>query len=394
MDLMSDWNDVVGLTAALVAAPSHDGVGEAEAAAIAMAAMVELGYEDVALDEIGNVTGRMPGTSSGSGCVVFDGHIDTVGVGDTSAWTSDPFTAVERGGWLFGRGTSDMKGAIAAMIHGIAALRHDPAQCDIVVAVTLAEELVEGYALGFVLDHYDPKAVVIGESTNLHLARAQRGRAEIVVETFGVPAHSSSPQLGRNAIKPMATLVNLLGNLPMPSDPLLGPALLEVTDIMSFPYPGLSVIPERCMATFDRRMLVDETEEDVLAEVQALLDAYMQDDPLATARASIAVDRFSTYTGFDVVAPNCAPAWRMADDAPIVTAGIEALTASGLVPLLSHYSFCTNGSMSAGRRGIPTIGFGPGDEAQAHRIDESVEISHLHASVSGYECLARRLAEL
>ncbi|HUH08354.1 MAG TPA: YgeY family selenium metabolism-linked hydrolase [Egibacteraceae bacterium] len=391
---MSDWNDVVGLTSLLVAAPSHAEVGEREAAEVAMAAMVELGYQNVALDELGNVTGRMPGVSSGTGCVVFDGHIDTVGVGDASAWTSDPFTAVERGGWLYGRGVADMKGAIAAMIHGVAALRHDPAACDIVVSVSLAEELVEGHALGYVLDRYQPKAVVIGEATNLHLARAQRGRAEIVVETFGVPAHSSSPQLGRNAIKPMATLVNLLGNLPMPSDPLLGPALLEVTDIMSFPYPGLSVIPERCRATFDRRMLVDESEEDVLAEAQAILDAYMQDDPLVKAKAAIAIDRFTTYTGFVVEAPNCAPAWRMADDAPIVTAGIAALTASGLVPLLSHYAFCTNGSESAGRRNIPTIGFGPGDESQAHRIDESVEIAHLHAAVAGYECLARRLAEL
>jgi len=216
----------------------------------------------------------------------------------------------------------------------------------------------------------------------------------VLVETFGVPAHSSTPQLGRNAIKPMAALVNLLSNLPMPVDDLLGPAILEVTDIISRPYPALSVIPEHCMATFDRRMLVDETDEDVLAEVQAILDAYMQDDPALDARATIAVDRFDTYTGFSVEAPNCAPAWRMADDAPIVRAGIDALIHAGLLPILSHYSFCTNGSESAGRRGIPTIGFGPGDESEAHRIDESLEVSHLFAALTGYEMLARELAKL
>jgi acetylornithine deacetylase/succinyl-diaminopimelate desuccinylase-like protein len=120
----------------------------------------------------------------------------------------------------------------------------------------------------------------------------------------------------------------------------------------------------------------------------------MQDDPSLDARASIAVDRFKTWTGFEVDAPNCAPAWKMADDAPIVQAGIDALIHAGLLPILSHYGFCTNGSESAGRRGIPTIGFGPGDEAEAHRIDESLEISHLFAAISGYEMLARELARL
>jgi acetylornithine deacetylase/succinyl-diaminopimelate desuccinylase-like protein len=84
----------------------------------------------------------------------------------------------------------------------------------------------------------------------------------------------------------------------------------------------------------------------------------------------------------------------MADDAPIVQAGIAALTHAGMLPILSHYSFCTNGSESAGRRGIPTIGVCPGDEAEAHRIDESLEVSHLFAAITGYEMLARELAKL
>jgi acetylornithine deacetylase/succinyl-diaminopimelate desuccinylase-like protein len=192
----------------------------------------------------------------------------------------------------------------------------------------------------------------------------------------------------------MATLVNLLGNLPMPSDPILGPAIIEVTDIVSRPYPALSVIPEYCRATFDRRMLVGESEEDVLAEVQAILDAFMQDDPETSATATIGIDDFLTYTGYNIHAANCAPAWRMPEDAPIVQRGMAALEHAGLIPRLSHYAFCTNGSESAGRRNIPTIGFGPGVEDQAHRIDECVEIIHLRAAAAGYECLARELAGL
>ncbi|HEX5166399.1 MAG TPA: YgeY family selenium metabolism-linked hydrolase [Thermomicrobiales bacterium] len=390
---MSEHDGVIELTRQLVAARSDAETGEQAAIDVARAAMVDLGFQDVTIDPLGNLTGSVPG-SGGTGCLVFDGHADTVGVGDASNWASDPYAMEQRGTRLYGRGVSDMKGSIAAMIYGVARLKDDPIACDVVVSVSIAEELVEGHALGYVLDRYQPKAVVIGESTSMALARAQRGRAEVLVETFGVPAHSSTPQLGRNAIKPMAALVNLLSSLPMPSDALLGPAILEVTDIISHPYPALSVIPEHCMATFDRRMLVGETDEDVLAEVQAILDAYMQDDPSLDARASIAVDRFDTYTGYQVEAPNCAPAWRMADGAPIVQAGISALTQAGLLPILSHYAFCTNGSESAGRRNIPTVGFGPGDEAEAHRIDESIEVAHLLASVTGYEMLAREMAKL
>jgi hypothetical protein len=121
---------------------------------------------------------------------------------------------------LYGRGTADMKGAIAAMIAGIAALRDDPAACDIVVSASVAEELVEGVAFGYVLDRYPAKAVVIGEATNLTLARAQRGRAEVLVETLGVPAHSSTPHLGVNG-QEHGDAGDAVSGLPMPRDALL-----------------------------------------------------------------------------------------------------------------------------------------------------------------------------
>lgn len=385
-------NNVVELAQALVAAPSHAAVGERAAALVARRALEELGYRDVAIDDWGNVTGRIPGRAPG--CVVFDGHLDTVGVGDASAWTSDPFRAVVRGGRLYGRGTADMKGAIAAMIVGLAPLLNDPPACGILVSASIAEELVEGYALGHVLDQYPAKAVVIGEATNLALARAQRGRAEILVETRGVPAHSSTPQLGVNAVKAMAAVISVLSALELPFDDLLGPAVLEVTDVLSHPYPGLSVIPERCLATFDRRLLVGESQADVLAHVEAALDDLKVSYPQLQAFESIAVDRFESWTGARLEAPNFAPAWRMADDAPIVSAGQAALRAIGLDAPLSHYAFCTNGSESAGRRGIPTVGFGPGEEAQAHTIDESVAVEQLRQAADGYRALAVALAAL
>ena len=387
---MTETGDVVSLTKRLVAARSFTSVGEQEAIEVARQAMLDLGYQDVQIDAIGNVTGRIAGT--GSGCIVFDGHIDTVSVGDASAWDSDPFDATERDGRLYGRGTADMKGAIAAMLIGIARLAHESLPRDVIVSASIAEEAVEGYALGKVLDRYPPDAVVIGEATNLHLATGQRGRAEIVLDTFGIPAHSSTPHLGRNPIRAMGTLGNVFTNLPVPTDEFLGPGTIEVTDIMSFPYPGLSMIPERCTATFDRRLLLGETEEDILSEMRSIIDTYVQNDPTLHAKVSLGVDRFQTWTGFELEAVNFAPAWRTPDDHVVVQTAMNALVSAGLMPMHTHYAFCTNGSESAGRRGIPTIGFGPGEESEAHRINESVEIRHLTAAATGYEYLARELA--
>ncbi|MEZ4521878.1 MAG: YgeY family selenium metabolism-linked hydrolase [Thermomicrobiales bacterium] len=387
---MSTQIDVIELTQQLVACPSHADAGEEAAAKVARDAMNQLGYEDVRIDQLGNVTGVIPG--KGDGFVVFDGHLDTVGVGDAEAWMTPPFKATKIGNRLHGRGVADMKGAIAAMIVGIARLRGEQPASNIVVSASIAEELVEGYALGSVLDRYPAKAVVIGESTGLRIARAQRGRAEVLIQTKGIPAHSSTPHLGVNAVKAMAAVITGLSALELPEDALLGPAVLEVTDVMSHPYPGLSVIPERCDATFDRRLLVGETEEGILAEMETALNRIKEGYPQLQAQESIAVDRFTSWTGVEVNAPNFAPAWRMDDDSAIVRAAGEALESIGIAPVLSHYAFCTNGSQSAGRRGIPTIGFGPGDEAQAHTIDESVEIEQLVRAADGYEALARHLA--
>ncbi|MFW6074036.1 MAG: YgeY family selenium metabolism-linked hydrolase [Chloroflexota bacterium] len=386
--------DVMQLTKDLIACPSHAEVGEREAALVAREAMTKLGYQDVTIDDLGNVTGVIRGDGSASGYVVFDSHLDTVGVGDPDAWMTPPYTGTEIGPRLHGRGSADMKGALAGMICGIARLLDDPPACDIVVSASIAEELVEGYALGAVLDRYPAKAVVIGEATDLHIARAQRGRAEILVETRGIPAHSSTPHLGVNAVKSMAAVITALSNLEMPESELLGPAVLEVTDVKSEPYPGLSVIPERCYATFDRRLLVGESEAAVLGQVEAALDALKDDFPQLQAFARIALDEFTSWNGAEVRAPNFSPAWEVPVDAPIVQAAEDGLDSIGIDALIGHYAFCTNGSESAGRRDIPTIGFGPGNETQAHTIDESVPISQLHTAADAYAALAKNLARL
>ncbi|MCQ4379972.1 peptidase dimerization domain-containing protein, partial [Clostridioides difficile] len=115
-----------------------------------------------------------------------------------------------------------------------------------------------------------------------------RGRGEIVVETFGKPAHSANPEKGVNAVYKMANVIQKIQQLVPPTHPVLGDGILVLTDIKSSPYPGASVVPDYCKATFDRRLLVGETREGVLAPIQALLDEMMKEDPELNAKVSYA----------------------------------------------------------------------------------------------------------
>ena len=386
-DVGIDREALVALCRRLVERPSPSG-HEGEVAAEVERAMVAQGYDEVRVDDLGNVVGVMRGR--GRGCVVFDGHLDTVGVGDPAAWASDPFTLTERDGNLYGRGIADMKGAIAGMLLGVAALRRAGGDlpADVVVSCSVCEEVVEGAALGRVLDGVDARAVVIGESTGLRLNVGQRGRAELMVETTGRPSHSSTPELGRNAVKMMARVIERLSDVEPARHPVLGAGILEVTDVKSAPYPGLSVVPEYCGATFDRRVLVGEDEASVLAGIERVLDGLRAADPALQVRVHVPESDVVTYPGTPLVARKFAPAWLFADDHPMVRAGLAALGDAGLPARTGTYAFCTNGSESAGRRGIPTVGFGPGSEEQAHRIDEHAALDDLVTAARGYAALA------
>lgn len=369
----------------LVRTPSPSG-REDGVARLVREEMARLGFE-VRVDDWGNVVGSI---ETGPGPrVLLDAHMDTVGVTDPAAWTRDPWG--ERvGARLYGRGAADMKGPLAAAVYGLSTLVGTLDRGTAVFSASVAEELVEGPALRHVAEQVRPDYVIICEATSLRLARGQRGRAEVHIEVTGRPTHSSRPDLGVNAAEAMADIVVALRDLVPPRHPVLGAGILVLTDVKSEPYPGLSVVPDRCVATYDRRTLPGEGEGDALTPIRRTVDRVLAGSR-ATARVTIATDDFTTYTGRRVTAPNFAPAWFFDDDAEIVAAGAEGLVRAGLAPALGHYAFCTNGSATAGHLGIPTIGFGPGSEEAAHRVDEFVEVAELGAAARAYAEIVRRV---
>jgi putative selenium metabolism hydrolase len=372
-----DRSALEAFTLALVRTPSPSGE-EGAVAALVRTEMERLGYA-VEVDALGNVVGTL--TAGPGPCVLFDAHMDTVGVTDPAVWSADPAGEL-RDGRLYGRGSTDMKGPLAALVHGVAAAPLRAGR--VVVSASIAEEMIEGVATVEVARRVAPDVAVICEPSSRRVVVGQRGRAELVVEVDGQPSHSSRPDLGVNAIEAMADVLHAARALELPSHPELGQAILVPTDVISRPFPALSVLPDRCTVKFDRRTLPGEGEQEVLAPLRAAVDAAVAPHG-ATGRVEIGVDRFDAYTGARVEASNIAPAWYTGADAPAARTALDALGAEPGV-----WVFCTNGSGTAGL-GIATIGYGPGDETLAHRVDEHIELDELYAGALGYATLAAAL---
>nr|WP_295972629.1 YgeY family selenium metabolism-linked hydrolase [uncultured Bacillus sp.] len=383
-------NKLVYYCQELVKCQSYSGQEDKVGARLADA-FRELGFDEVTVDEYGNVIGCIKGSKPGKK-ILFDGHIDTVPVPDASKWKYDPFTATIADGKIYGRGASDMKGQVAAMLCAAGYFAQDTSHAfagDIYVAGVVHEECFEGVASRSVSEIVKPDYVVIGEASELNLKRGQRGRAEIVVETYGQPAHSANPQAGVNAVYKMIKLIDRIRELKPDSQPVLGEGILELTDIKSSPYPGASVVPDYCRVTYDRRLLVGESQESVLKPILDIIAKLEKEDPDFKAKAYFAVGKESCYTGGSIEGERFFPGWLYDEQDEYVQAALKGLREVGLDPEISHFSFCTNGSHYAGEAGIKTIGFGPSKENIAHTMDEYIEVDQLFKGAEGYYAIIR-----
>jgi putative selenium metabolism hydrolase len=368
---------LIDFTQRLIRQPSPS-CEEGPISQIVLEEMNRLGFDRTWADENGSAVGIIVGARSGP-TLLFDAHTDTVGIAPGSVWTREPFGAEVDDGYLYGRGAADMKGALAAMVHAAASVDKSKLAGKVVISASVMEEMYEGGALKTVMDAVKPDFVVIGEASELILVRGGRGRAEIHLETIGSPSHSSSPHLGINAIHLMMKVIAAVDKIELGEHPLLGPGILALTDILSEPYPAYSVIPAHCKATYDRRLLPGETVEGVLGAITSLPELKE-----INFSAKIAEAEHQAYTGKVLKAHKFFPAWELEESHPFVQKALSGLRAAGLDPGTRAYRFCTNAAYSIGVAGVPTIGFGPGAEGDAHVVDEKIKLEDLEKASLGY----------
>jgi putative selenium metabolism hydrolase len=380
--------------------------GEGGMAAAVARAMTALGYDEVRVDELGSVLGIRHGTATGGsagGALLVDAHMDVVPATEPATWRFPPFAAERREGRIWGRGTTDVKGSLAAAVVGIGRLPRTELAGPVIVSASVGEERIEGLAVGHVLERHPVRAAIVCEPTGLAVGLGHRGRASLVVEAEGRAAHTSRagsaghppghpPKVGPgrgsgiNAVYRLTEAIARVRAMTPRTDELLGRGHAELVEVSSLPFPGSAMVPYHATARFDRRLVRGETRDAVLAELAgALAD-------LAGVSASLHVGELTCYTGATFTVEAFHPGWAVSPEAAHAVRARRALREAGLGDDVFYAPYSTNATATAGGRGLPTIVYGAGDISAAHAVDESVAEDELIAAARGYQALVRALA--
>jgi len=388
---------IVSFLQDLVRIPSFDS-NIRDVAARVERELCALGFRDIHYAPYGDIVAKIgPSTRSARSesaqdankILLYDSHLDTVGVGDSSAWAHPPFGAEIIDGALYGRGAVDEKGSTPPMIYGLK-IAHDLGWLDGITAYYFGsiEEWCEGLSARVFAEaeKIKPDFVVIGEPTNLRVYRGHKGRVEFRVTARGTSAHGASHWLGDNAIYKMQEFVRRIPELDaeLPNDPFLGRGSIVVTTIDAHG-GSFNVVPDRAVVGLDRRLTQGETAEQALEQVRALLPS--QDFEIEILR----YDKPS-YNGYTRVVDQIFPAWVFEESNSFVRAAVNASRELGLETATGKWNFSTNGAYWAGAAKIPSVGFGPGEETMAHVIDEQVRVDDVVRAAEWYALLPKMLA--
>lgn len=348
--------------------------------------MKEFGYDEVRIDRVGNVHGRV---GSGKTVLLYDAHIDTVGLGDPKDWGCDPLEGkYDEEGYIWGRGSIDDKGSLAAMTWGARALKELGLDQDFSMWVSgsISEEDVEGSCVEEMLKvepDIKPDYVVVAEPSEMRVIRGHKGRALLKITVPGKAAHASAAYMGENALAKALPIIEGIHNKnDFEEDPVLGKGTIEVTKV-DCKTPSLNTIPGEVTVFADRRISCGEDREDLINELKPLLDK------VEGSSAVIDEERFNTWTGYEVVAEDYFPSWILPENHELIQAGVRAFeTAFDKEPVVDVWPFCTNATALCGRQGIPAIGFGPGDGNLSHSTQEKVHVDEYVDAAKFYALLA------
>ncbi|MBN2777566.1 MAG: YgeY family selenium metabolism-linked hydrolase [Bacteroidales bacterium] len=351
--------------------------------------MEEAGFDEVRIDGLGNVIGRI---GNGKKVLAFDGHMDTVDLGQLENWDFDPLGGEIKDGFVHGRGTVDQEGGPAAFVTAGRILKELGFDKDMTIYFvgSVIEEDCDGLCWKYIVEEekIKPDFVVSTEPTNLNIYRGHRGRMEMHVHFYGVSSHGSAPERGKNAIYMAARaaleIEKLNENLKF--DEFLGRGSVTISEIVSGS-PSLCAVADYARFHLDRRLTWGETKESAVAEIEKVVEGM-------NAKVEVLDYLETAYTGLEYGMEKYYPTWKMEESHPIVQKGVAAFKkVFDKEPLVDKWTFSTNGIMTCGTYGIPTIGFGPGNEVLAHAPNEKVPVSDLVAATAFYAAFAYELAD-
>jgi len=349
--------------------------------------MEKVGFDRIDIDPMGNILGFL---GQGKHLIAMDAHIDTVGVGDPSLWSFDPYMGYEDEQFIGGRGAADQEAGMASMVYAAKIIKELDLTDDftLVVTGTVQEEDCDGLCWQYIIkeDKLRPEFVVITEPTECQLYRGQRGRMEIKVTTHGLSCHGSAPERGDNAIYKMAPILLELQQLndTLHHHDILGKGSLTVSEIF-FSSPSRCAVADSCWISIDRRLTFGETKESALNEIRSL-------PSVKKFKAEVELYPYAepSYKGLTYPTEAYFPSWILTDQHPVVKLAVDNYTQLfRKEPFVGTWTFSTNAVSIKGMFDIPCIGFGPGHEDQAHAPDEKVLKEELVQAAAFYAALPK-----
>lgn len=352
----------------------------------------EAGFDEVRIDGLGSLLARI---GTGKKILAIDAHIDTVDVGDRAQWSLDPFSGVIRDGLVHGRGSSDQTGGAASMITAgriLHELRYD-GEYSVWFTFTVMEEDCDGLPWRYLIERegFRPDLAVSTEPTSLRLYRGHRGRMEIECRFRGLSAHGSAPERGVSAAykasRAALAIERLNASLKPDEEGFLGKGTVVVSK-MEAHGPSQCAVPDQAMLYLDRRLTSGESMESALAQVRTAI---------GDEEVEVTVPRYTkpSWKGTSYEQELYFPTWKVEAGHPLVRGGVAAYRSLfGTDPVIDKWTFSTNCVAIAGRHGIPCIGFGPGDENQAHAPNEITRVGDLEKASAFYAALPYALAEV
>jgi succinyl-diaminopimelate desuccinylase len=379
---MTPLDPCVDFLVRLIQTPSLPGEEE-PLARLVLAEMIQLGYDEVSLDDYGNVIGVVRGGDAPP--VNFNTHLDHVDVGDAGRWPHPPFGGDIHDGRVWGRGAVDIKGPLAAQVYGVAELVGGPRPAGDVYVTCVVQEEIGGVGARHLASHLTTPIVVVGEPSANTVRRGHRGRTELVVHLTGRSVHASVPERGVNPLISLGRFLAALEGAEHADHADLGKSSVAPT-LLRTDQTSANVVPGEVWLTCDWRNVPGESADAARRSLERVLEAALT----GGARGSIeipAVER-RAYSGRSMTIPANNPAYVLPSDHPAVvaTAAVVAEVTGRTAPV-GTWEFATDGGHYA-VAGMAPVGFGPGDPYLAHTVDECLEIAELEVALE----VNRRLA--